>query len=141
MDIATLSGCPRKIILSCGESVHVSPLKVRDWGQLQAWLRDNVPSPLAVAQSNLELVPMAKEDRQSVLSHAALQPWPPRVGGRGWLEAIDRAEDQVACALAVLRVVLRDEVRAQELVTKVTGADFREIFSAAMGLDEPAPKV
>ena len=138
-DLPAIAGCPRKVVLQCGESVEIAPLKVREWASLQQWIRNNVPSPLAVAVENMESSPLSKEDRQAVLSAAAMQPWPPRAGSRGWLDAIDRAEDQRGCFQAILTTILHDDQTAARLCDRVTGTDIAAIFQAAWGMDDGDP--
>lgn len=139
-DLATLASAPREVALSCGETVHVAPLTLREWGVLQQWLKDKVPSPVVVARDNLKGVDLLKEDRQAILSAAASIPWPPRPGTPGWIEAINRADDQKAASVAFLAAVLRDVAAAERLADKIGGEDFADLCTAAFGVEPADPK-
>lgn len=139
-DLATLASAPREIVLSCGETVRVAPLTLREWAGLQQYIKDRIPSPLAVAKANLQGVELLPDDRRAVLSAAAMIPWPPRPGSQGWLDAIARADDQQACSVAFLSAALKDIAAAERLADQLTGDDFAAVYSAAIGVEPAAPK-
>jgi hypothetical protein len=139
-DLATLASTPREVPLSCGESVHVAPLNLREWAVLQQWIKDKVPSPLVVARDNIKGVDLPREDRQAILASAAAIPWPPRPGTPGWIDAINRADDQKAASVAFLAAVLRNLADAERLADKVNGEDFANLCTAAFGAEPADPK-
>lgn len=137
-DLATLSSAPREITLACGETVAVAPLKAREWGRLQQWIKDHVPSPLARAKAAADLVDdLSRDERNHLLASAAVKPWPPRPGSQAWIDAIAEADDQQACTVAFLAAVLRDADMAARLAPRLVGDDFRRLNLAAFGADEP----
>lgn len=135
MDLATVSGAPRRVDLSCGESVDVAPLMLRQWGYLQAWLKSNVASPLAVAKANLEGSGLGRDDRQAILTAAGLKPWPPRPGSAAWMEAFDRAEDQQAATRAFLVSVFQGDEAADKYAGRLNAEDIAALYAAAFGVD------
>ncbi len=139
-DLATLASAAREIALVCGEAVKVAPLALREWAVLQQWIKDKVPSPVVVARDNIKGVDLSKEDRHAILTHAASIPWPPRPGTQGWIDAINRAEDQASASVAFLTAVLRDVAAAERLAEKLAGEDFANLCSAAFGVDAADPK-
>jgi hypothetical protein len=79
-----------------GRVFPVRQLKLREWGELQAWLKTVAPSPVAVAVKALaELrtdgAPVPQDVQESLFRQAQEESrrWPPRVGTVHWLRAIE----------------------------------------------------
>lgn len=85
-----LTAAPRTLTLA-GRHFTVSPLELREWGELQGWLKDNGQSPLKAIGPGLDS--LSDADRRVVLSMAMEKQlrWPPRVATTGWFEAISSA--------------------------------------------------
>ncbi len=82
-----------------GRTFPVRQLQLREWGELQAWLKSVCPSPVAVAtQALAELrvkgVPIPQDVQESVFRQAQEETrrWPPRVGTLAWLRAVEDIE-------------------------------------------------
>src|SRR5689334_18911928 len=60
------------------------------WGAVQAWIKDNVPSPLSLVNSE-DLGALSAADKRVLMREAldAQRNWPPRVGSRAWFDALD----------------------------------------------------
>ncbi len=142
MDIATLTNAPREVTLD-GATYKVSALKLRDWGRLQAYLKDHGPSPIARIRSE-DLAGLNEADRRAFLREAFLESknWPPRVGSVAWMEAID---DTPGGNVEFLTVVLSGErplprAEAEALAEKLDGPDYVRLLMLAFGQEPPDPK-
>jgi hypothetical protein len=79
-----------------GRVFPVRQLKLREWGELQSWLKSVAPSPIAVATKGLaELrvqgVPVPPDVQDALFRQAQEETrrWPPRVGTAAWLRALE----------------------------------------------------
>jgi hypothetical protein len=156
MDISTISKAPREVPLSVpGRAVNVVPLTLGDWAALQQWIKDHVPSPVAVAFARLDEmrrrgVRVDRSDREALLATANAAKWPPPIGGQAWYDAIDHDPD--AGRAAFLGAVIRPEhndgmtkAGVAELArayaasddTPSVQADMGRLILAAFGVDEP----
>jgi hypothetical protein len=152
MDLSTLTGAPREVDLA-GVRYKVPALKMRDWGLIQAWIKDNVPSPMASIRSE-DLSGLSPADKATLMREAiaAQRAWPPRVGTRAWFEAIDHparplpdGSEAPTGTAVLLHTVLRAGqpftlAEAIELDARATAADTMAAVLAAMGVDDDAPK-
>lgn len=140
MDIALLTGAPRAITLD-GAEYKVSPLRPRDLGELQAWIKDRVPHPIDALKPHLDGLDPA--ERQALLKEAykEARDWPPSIGsdkGAGLLATEGRGK--------VLEVVLRRHqpgitpAEAEALAERITGAEFVAAMNLAFGREGEAPK-
>jgi hypothetical protein len=88
-DYARATGSPRSIILD-GREYQVSKFTPRDIGDLQAWLKDQVPDPRLEARKLMEGMPdaVAIEVWRTMAGEA--QHWPPTISD-------DRSTDLLTC--------------------------------------------
>jgi hypothetical protein len=109
MDLSQLTTGFQPVTLA-GRPFSVRLLTLREWGDLQGWLKAAVPSPIAEAARALQSVKDAgdkldHEVRQAILDHAqeAARNWPPRVGSIPWIQALSETDGGTArfiqCAL------------------------------------------
>ena len=95
LDVAT--GSVQYVTLA-GKSYPVK-LRIRDWGELQAWLRSTAESPIkatarAVAEMEAEGKPVAEHIRRGMFAAAAeeVRRWPPKAGSFAWINLVDSTE-------------------------------------------------
>ena len=101
MDLAqALNAPPRSISAAC----VVPQLKLSQWAALQAWLKREVPSPIAQALKAIQELRWLGETVDPVVAdslfenaQAAARKWPPAVGTRDWLAPWIRSKGD--CAL------------------------------------------
>jgi hypothetical protein len=102
MDLAEATNQPIEILLG-GEPFLARALKLSEWGELQAWYKRAVPSPLervaraiAAAKDRGEPIPAPVAELLADQAIAASAVWPPRIGTVEWLRGIDGVEGGVA---------------------------------------------
>jgi hypothetical protein len=149
MDLALLTEGVHQVTL--GETLYtVRLLKLREWGRLQAWLKQAVPSPVAEAARALNELKAAGDTvsadvRQAILDHAqeAARLWPPRVGSIAWVQALDSVEGGTARFLGeALRAGghdVTDDVAA-ELAAIADVDQVADMFRVCLHGELPLPK-
>lgn len=142
MDTAVATNAPRTLSLA-GRDFQVSALALRDWGRVQAWIKDKVPGPLAVLGTR-EYQQLPESARREVRLDAVArqQKWPPHPGTLEWSETIDCVEGGDALFVHVVlskhQAVTEDEAR--QIANAMTSADAANLFSLAFLGELPAPK-
>lgn len=126
-----LTNAPQPVTLA-GRTYNVRQLRLREWGELQAWLKSVAPSPVAVAVKGLaELrtagftTPPEIEAALFKQAQAGARTWPPKVATAAWFRALDDAEGGHA------RVVWVALKAAGHQVTEDDAADIAEAASGA----------
>lgn len=146
-----LTAAPRRMKLA-GIEFTVAPLELREWGELQAWFKDNVPSPLASVAKGVELLPDA--ERKEILSGAMERQlrWPPRVATEEWFNAISAATGGDAMFLWVVLRKHHPEItieQANRLSERASAEESLAVIFQAIGIatppkatapSEPAPR-
>jgi hypothetical protein len=149
LDLATITEGVHQVTL--GEtSYEVRLLKLREWGRLQSWLKQAVPSPLAEAARALNALKAAGETiapdvRQAILDHAqeAARLWPPRVGSIAWIKALNETEGGTARFLAeALRAAGHqvDDDKVDELEAKADVGQIADMIRVCLHGESPIPK-
>lgn len=102
MDLAEASNQPVELDLA-GETYRARCLTLAEWGELQAWYKRAVPSPLErvaralqSAEARGEPVPRWVAEILADQAIGASAVWPPRLGTAEWLRGLDSAEAGVA---------------------------------------------
>lgn len=134
-----LTAAPRTLTLA-GRQFTVSPLELREWGDLQGWLKDNGQSPLKAVAPGLDA--LSDGDRKTVLAMAMEKQlrWPPRVATTEWFEAISGSAGGDARFLwAVLRkhqpgLTLEE---ADRLAQAASVEESQALVLLAIGVDPP----
>lgn len=131
---------PRAIRLDSGGTIRVRALSQFEWGELAQYLADHVPSPLQLAQANVDRCPgLSRQDRSAILYEAAQEPWPPRAYSPAWRKALDRAPDQEAVTAVLLKTMipaaLNPDVDRASIQDRLTLDDFARLFAACNGFD------
>lgn len=149
MDLAQATNACEPLSLA-GQTFPVRQLKLAEWGKLQAWLKSVHPSPVTIAYRSLQElrelgVPIAAETRDDVLNHAheLARAWPPPVGGRAWLKALDQVDGGRARFVQAILQAGGTEVsidQARTLFDKATQEEADDLFRQAYYGDPPAPK-
>lgn len=148
MDLAVATSQPEEIILECGEPILVRPLKMKEWGALQAWFKRTCPSPVTRALFALQQMKDSGESvsldaEETLLDHAQRQAlnWPPRVGSAPWYDAILKADGAVAQFLETVLTKADPEVtreRCEGLAGLLTTDDMGAIIRVAMYGENPS---
>jgi hypothetical protein len=148
MDLATLTNAPREVTLA-GKVYKVSALTLAEWGELQAWLKDNVPDPVERALAQLAKakaagVDVQPEDRLALLKEARIEAkaWPPRVATTAWIEAIESVGNGVAMyVFVVLRKhqpgITLEAAKAIANDPDLTVPEMTTFARRALGFDDP----
>lgn len=149
MDLAQATGAIESIDLA-GQSYPIRALTLNEWGKLQAWLKKHHPSPVtraaeAIKQARDAGAPLDQATQDDLLDHAqrAALTWPPRVGTRSWLDAIESAEGGLEHLLhAVLSAAdpAATPERAELLARAVPVEGWIELISLALHGRPSAPK-
>ncbi len=139
MDLATLTNAPRDFTLG-GEVFQVSALRLKDWGLIQAWIKDRVPGPVALL-SSADMTRLSPGHQRQLLEAALREQrdWPPRVGSSAWFDILDHDGGPAKFLEVVLsRHQPFTAERAAELADRLTTADVVPLILAALGI-ETAP--
>ncbi len=149
MDLAQLTNAPREVVLG-GLPYKVSALTLREWGGLQAWLKDRGPEPVGVALAQIaraEAVgtPIAPADRQFLMREARVEAkaWPPRVASAEWFEALqgtDGGEARFAHAVLSKHQPTLTVEQADAVAEAMGPAESATLVRLALGLEKSSPK-
>ncbi len=133
-----------------GRTFPVRQLRLREWGELQAWLKGVCPSPVAVATRALaelraEGCPVPPDVQDSLFRQAQEETrrWPPRVGTVAWLKAIEDTEGgrarflQTAIASGGAAV---DEETACELEANASLDELADLMRVCLHGEHARPK-
>lgn len=149
MDLAIAANIPEEVTLG-GKPYRVRLLTIRERGQLQAYLKTKLQSPItrtaiAIQQAREAGTQLDKdiENRMHDRAEAAAMAWPPRFGSQAWFEAIDGIEggwEQV-----LYEVVSKTEPSfaledAEKLAPRIKGEEWFELGRVAFWGTPPAPK-
>ncbi len=142
MDLAQLTNAPREIEVA-GRTYKVSALKLKEWGSVQAWIKDNVPSPLGALKS-ADLDGLSNADKRTLLDVAVRQQrdWPPRVGSAAWLEALDHDGGHAMFLHAILSKHQPSftEADAEALAERLTTGEILPLILVGLGIEDERPK-
>ncbi len=142
MNLADLTAAPRTATIG-GKTFPIKPLRPRDLGIVEAWIRDHVPGPLAAIRPALDLYAGDPEAKRVLLERAYADQltWPPAITSpEGWALAIGQAR------AAFLAAILRRggaEVGTAEAEAQADEMDFatwERVLLLAMGKDPDDPK-
>lgn len=133
-----------------GRTFPVRQLRLREWGELQAWLRSVAPSPIAVAARGLAELRAAgtpiPPDLQDAIFHQAqveCRAWPPKVATQAWFKAIDDLEGGhamvVHAALTAAGVAITED-EASDLAEACTGEELTDLMRICLHGDDLVPK-
>jgi hypothetical protein len=136
MNVIQATNTPVKLKLS-GSDYPVRCLNFRELAVLSTWIEEHVPSPLARALQAIGQLKAAGKapdaaTEETMLDHAtnASLSWPPRVGSKPWLDALDGAEGGLAeLAFVILSKTIPDfdREKAQVLIEKILPQEFLEL--------------
>lgn len=134
-----LTAAPRRMKLA-GIEFTIAPLELREWGELQAWFKDNVTSPLQAVAPGLDLLP--EPERKAAMSAALVKQlrWPPRVATEEWLDSISNTTGGDAMFLWVVLRKHHPEItleQANRLSSRASAEESRAVIFQALGIDLP----
>lgn len=134
-----------------GRTLRIRQLKLREWAELQAWLKNVCPSPVAVALCELAklhsenvVVPQTIQDGLFRQAQEETRRWPPRVGTVAWLKAL---EDQEGGRARFLLAAIKPsgekltEEEASDLMEQATDSEISELIRVSLWGDHEVPKV
>lgn len=144
-----LTNAPQPVTLA-GRTFAVRQLRLREWGELQAWLKSVAPSPVAVAIRGLAELRdsgfATPKDLESALFAQAqdeARRWPPKVATGAWFRALDETEGGHA---RVVLVALRasghaiSEAEAADVAEASSGAELTDLMRVCVHGDHVVPK-
>ena len=98
MDLAQATQATQTVTLA-GQQFAVRQLKLREWGQIQSWLKERCPSPIAqavegIAELRRKGVPFDRDTEQALFRQAQdeARNWPPRVATAEWIRTLESAD-------------------------------------------------
>lgn len=150
MSLDQLTATATYPVTLAGRSFEVRKLRLREWGELQGWLKTAVPSPVAEAARALMDLKSKGEKidadvRESILTHAqeAARLWPPRVGSLPWVVALDQAAGGTARLIAAAiratgALIGADE--ADDLAEACTSVELSDLIRVCLHGEMPDPK-
>lgn len=148
MDLATLTNAPREITLA-GKTYMVSALTLKEWGALQAYLKDHAVNPVVAALGQLSAakaagIKIADEDRTALFLQAKAdgKPWPPMVGSTLWFDTLLATEGTSPVFLVSVIRKHQPEITDAELSridAECSADESRLLVYRALGID-PSPK-
>src|SRR6185437_57928 len=132
MNLLQATNTPEPLALG-GETYPARTLTFGEWAAFQSWLASKLPAPMTRAAVSLQQlrdsgqkIDLATEEL--ILDHALREQlhWPPRLGSRAWLDAVDSAEGGLA--ELVLTILSRtvpgfDRPKAADLAAKMSTED------------------
>lgn len=150
MQLDQLTASATYPVTLAGQSFTVRKLKLREWGELQAWLKHAVPSPIAEAARALIEAKTRGEDipngiRREILDHAqeAARLWPPRVGSMPWILALEDTAGGtarfVSTALGASGYTLTED-GAEQLAGDSTNEELADLIRVCLHGEAPSPK-
>lgn len=144
-----ISNAPVHITLA-GQTFLVRQLRLRQWGELQAWLREAAPDPIrsavkAVASVESEGKRVADHIQRHLFAVATeeCRRWPPKVGTAAWLAALDAADplgrNFIAKVLDANGIVFSDE-GLDEICDGLVEGELATLMAMVLWGHVPAPK-
>jgi hypothetical protein len=145
----TLTNAVQPVTLA-GKSYPVRQLRLREWGELQAWFKSVAPSPVAVAIRGIaELrdagMPVEPDLQKALFAQAQEESrsWPPRVASPAWFKALDLMDGgHTQLVLAALRKggteITEDE--AAELGKRATSTELVDLVRVCVHGEHFVPK-
>jgi hypothetical protein len=151
MSLDTLTASAAYPVTLAGKTYEVRKLKLREWGELQSWLKTSVPSPVVEAVRALQALKAGGDKvdpdvRESILSHAqeAARLWPPRVGSMPWIVALDEtpggAARLIAAAIRATGTVIGAD-EADEMGEACTSIELGDLIRVCLYGEMPSPKL
>jgi hypothetical protein len=148
MDLAEATRQPIPVKLA-GKDYTIRPRTLAELGELQAWFKRAIPSPIVRAAESIEEarrrgVAMPESARALIYAEAvkAAATWPPRLGSMAWLEALDAANAEhevVRFALAPTHPEVTDDI-AQAIMAEATGEELGVVTYILFMGKHPDPK-
>lgn len=145
MDLAQFAGADYLDIELAGKKYRVAELTLGEWAPIQAWIKANVPGPLASLASPdfRALPPEVKREVLGIALDKDRQEWPPRISSRGWFLALDHPGGHAVLLLALLgKCQAVTEAECQAIVDAAGFDQILPVVMAGLGLfgpKSPAP--
>jgi hypothetical protein len=149
MDLAQATQATEELTIA-GRVFPVRQLRLREWGELQSWLKTRFPSPIALAIKGIEDarkqgVSISKETETALFAQAQSEArsWPPRVASSAWISAVESAEGGrekfIQAALFHGGTVVSDDEAAQ-LLDEIGVGDLGRLMVACLSGESSVPK-
>jgi hypothetical protein len=144
VDIADLTRAPREASVA-GVKRLVRSLKMGEWGQLHAWLKDHAEDPFTravrqVARTRAAEAPITQEQEDYLLSEGRKEAehWPPRASSPAWFDILGNTEGgDLEFLKAVLRTITPDvtDEEAREIGEGMSEKESSRLILIAIGRD------
>jgi hypothetical protein len=140
-ELADLTAAPRTFA-HAGVEYPVPKLRLRDVGEMQAWLMDHVPSPLAEARRHLDGLPEAVAIHVWDRAAEAARSWPPSPESPEGMARLSQPDGQALLVWIFLRRAIPGLTRdGSDLIAEaMSAADFARLMAAAGPGDPSDPK-
>lgn len=132
-----------------GREFPVRSLRLREWGEVQAWLKSVAPNPVTLAIRSLAEasaqgpVPQTVQDALFRQAQEESRRWPPKVGSMAWINALDEFDGGISrflrAALAPGGTTL-DEDAAEWLAANIARSELGRLLDACFSGDPSVPK-
>jgi hypothetical protein len=126
-----------------GVDYRVSKFRLRDWGELEAWLADQLPDPWTVARKHMEGLP--PEVQKHIWDRACAEGeahWPPSFADPRARRVILGPEGQAFYVYLALRRTTggMDLARARDVADRMGAGDLERLMALVQPGDPDAPK-
>jgi hypothetical protein len=98
MDLVQATGGGEELLLG-GQTFNIRLLTLREWSEVQKFLKKELPSPvtraaIAIQQAKVAGTPLDSSTVDALYDRAekAALTWPPRIGTKEWFDALDTVE-------------------------------------------------
>lgn len=149
MDLCQATGTPEEITLG-GQTFNIRLLTLREWAEVQKYLKKELPSPvtrvgIAVDQAWDAGTPLKQTTIDALYDRAerAALTWPPRIGTKEWFDGLDTVEG--GWERLLFEVISKTHpvftlAQAHELAPKVKANEWADLIRVALWGTHPAPK-
>jgi hypothetical protein len=144
----TLTNAVQPVTLA-GKSYPIRQLRLREWGELTAWLKASKPNPVTLAIRALAdaekdgPVPQPVQDSLFRQAQEEARRWPPKTASYEWLRALDDVDGGKAKffqhVIGVCGTPLTGD-EADEIAAKVHGEELWAFIRHVKDGDTSAPK-
>jgi hypothetical protein len=149
MDLVQATGGGEELLLG-GQTFNIRLLTLREWSEVQKFLKKELPSPvtraaIAIQQAKVAGTPLDSSTVDALYDRAekAALTWPPRIGTKEWFDALDTVEG--GWERVLFEVVSKVNPaftlpQADELAPKVKANEWADLIRVALWGTHPAPK-
>lgn len=140
-DVSILSAAPVEITID-GAAYKVGPLKIRELGLLQAWVKTQVPHPIEAIKPHLTGLPEVVQIAMAESARQEAKSWPPQVGSIEANRLFSGADGEKELLFVILSKYQPHLTRADTdaMADRLSLAEFKAIADVAFGKGPDLPK-